>query len=765
MMKLKLGIGDKGLQRLILKYILACFGVALLTICLLIPVFKTAYENTKRMKFQDYSSQISKGFYSVSRDLYNVQSTVLYNLRKNPDILSLALEDGSRTQASQYLMNLSGYLSSVNLANNTILDIVISFQRNGYILTHDRVYDNVDAFYPYFFHYASMDCDTWRARLFQNRETYWPGETIQYLEGEPAEVLTINGYYPTISTPSVAYSILIDNDYIREQILIPQIEDSEFFYMFRDSDKILISHQYEGVPLEEPASESEIEWQGERYTLAVFQDSMSGMTLVAGIRSEALTAGLTEMLLGFLINILWALAAALLLSMGYAYLSHSPLKSVLNQLHLMNGDKGAQDEPEGVYHYIQSALNHISEQAGTLQDEYDGLRKGSEKIVFDLMLHGNAVKHQVVQSVFEQQEIFRGGYVLVVIQGELLQKAQAERESDLESHFLYQFLTERLKTVFENIYIHQGGNLCVMINVAANGGIEHITDELSRMLRFLHTTMPKERVHIAVSGIQNDFASLSAAYDQAGYCLQWLRMQQTKEIAVFDALPQKPEAIPFHRFEQLHQMLCVGDAEGVSEFFDNIYFNAGYAVNSRQTEDIFHMITLIFSSVQTNMLKGARLTIYDYEPDVSPINLIRMQKETALSICELINQKKRSHNSKLKEDILDFIQKNYGCPDLSLTMIADHFGISNRYASQFIKEQTGINYTVHLENLRMTAAAELLSQTNTPISEIAQAVGFDSKNTFYKAFTRKFKMSPSSFREIAHREKRNQNSGESAGEE
>ncbi len=752
---MKLMIQDKGLRRLILKYVLTCFGVALLTICLLVPVFKTAFDNTKKIKFQDYSAQISKGFYTIGTDLQNIQTSVLFQLRENTDILNLAMEDGSSIKANQYLLNLSGYLSTANLANSSILGVVVSFRKNDYVLTHERIYDNRNSFYPYFFHYESMDYETWKNRLFFQKETFWTGETVQFLDQEAQECLTINSFYPAGSMPSVAYSVLIDNRHVKDQILIPQIGDNQFFYLMNDDKEILISHRYDAKPLASPKSQDEIELDGSRYTLVVLRDPASNLTLVSGVTNEEFTADLTAMMNTVLINILWALGVALLCSIGYAYLTQSPLKHVLTKLHSMGGDDGIQGEEESVYHYIQNALDNISEQTGALKGEFDALKKSNEWTVFNLMLHGNAVKRTVVSSVFERLEAFNGSYLLVLLQGDGL-SSQAEGESELQSHFLNRFLTERLHTIFQKIYLHEDKNLCVVINVASNGGIERIIDELSRMMRILHATLPEEQIHVAVSAIHNDVYALSSAYDQAGYCLQWLRMQPDQEIGVFDLMPQKPPTVPFSRFEKLHQMLSVGDDAGVSEFFDTIYFNSGYAVNSRQTEDIFHIITMIFQSVQSNLLKTTLLTIYDYDPDVSPINLIRMQKETALTICDCINNKKRSHNSRLKEDILGFIQANYGCADLSLTMIADHFGISNRYASQFIKEQTGINYTAHLENLRMREAERLLANTSTPITDVAQMVGFDSKNTFYKAFTRKFNMSPSTYRDHTIQERRTQ---------
>ena len=79
-------------------------------------------------------------------------------------------------------------------------------------------------------------------------------------------------------------------------------------------------------------------------------------------------------------------------------------------------------------------------------------------------------------------------------------------------------------------------------------------------------------------------------------------------------------------------------------------------------------------------------------------------------------------------------------------MTAEQFQISKKYVSQFLKDQTGKSYNEYVEELRLTHAMQLLRETELSVTEIAVACGFSSQNTFYKAFRRRFDLSPSAVR-------------------
>ena len=79
-------------------------------------------------------------------------------------------------------------------------------------------------------------------------------------------------------------------------------------------------------------------------------------------------------------------------------------------------------------------------------------------------------------------------------------------------------------------------------------------------------------------------------------------------------------------------------------------------------------------------------------------------------------------------------------------MTAERFKISKKYLSQFLKEQTGKSYTEYVEELRLDHAMQLLRTTDLNITDIAEQCGFSTANTFYKAFRRKYQLSPSAVR-------------------
>jgi AraC-like DNA-binding protein len=136
------------------------------------------------------------------------------------------------------------------------------------------------------------------------------------------------------------------------------------------------------------------------------------------------------------------------------------------------------------------------------------------------------------------------------------------------------------------------------------------------------------------------------------------------------------------------------------------------------------------------------------EPRVFFNRLINLVDE----VCNQVASRKKSHNDDLILRMLTFIRENYTNVNLCLQMVADHFGISDKYCSDFFQEQTGENFSNFVEDLRMQKILELLNQeeNTVPIANISRMAGYYNVNTLYKAFKRKFGQSPSSYRLQKH---------------
>jgi two-component system response regulator YesN len=77
-----------------------------------------------------------------------------------------------------------------------------------------------------------------------------------------------------------------------------------------------------------------------------------------------------------------------------------------------------------------------------------------------------------------------------------------------------------------------------------------------------------------------------------------------------------------------------------------------------------------------------------------------------------------------------------------LYSVALHFNLAEKYFSRFFKEQVGENFSCYLEKIRMRQAKVLLACKKKTIQEIAEQVGYQNTNTFYKAFKRIYGVSP-----------------------
>jgi len=84
--------------------------------------------------------------------------------------------------------------------------------------------------------------------------------------------------------------------------------------------------------------------------------------------------------------------------------------------------------------------------------------------------------------------------------------------------------------------------------------------------------------------------------------------------------------------------------------------------------------------------------------------------------------------------------------DLSLSVLADQAGMSERSFSRHYAEATGQTPARAIERLRVEAARHLLSESRLPMKRIAQRCGFGSEETLRRSFHRLIEITPQEYR-------------------
>ncbi len=101
---------------------------------------------------------------------------------------------------------------------------------------------------------------------------------------------------------------------------------------------------------------------------------------------------------------------------------------------------------------------------------------------------------------------------------------------------------------------------------------------------------------------------------------------------------------------------------------------------------------------------------------------------------------------KLQREICEYIDANVLNPDLSLTAVADHFGVSGKLVGNVCKNTYGKTYLQYVRDSQIQHAAELLQTTDLPLEEIAERCGFTNLLTFRRNFKATMNINPSDYR-------------------
>lgn len=95
-------------------------------------------------------------------------------------------------------------------------------------------------------------------------------------------------------------------------------------------------------------------------------------------------------------------------------------------------------------------------------------------------------------------------------------------------------------------------------------------------------------------------------------------------------------------------------------------------------------------------------------------------------------------------DIVLYIQNN--CKDATLTSVAEHFHFHPNYLSTAIKKFTSNNFTFVLQEAKLKKASFLLKNSDIPVIEVSNSIGYENTNFFYKIFKKYYRCNPTEYR-------------------
>lgn len=119
------------------------------------------------------------------------------------------------------------------------------------------------------------------------------------------------------------------------------------------------------------------------------------------------------------------------------------------------------------------------------------------------------------------------------------------------------------------------------------------------------------------------------------------------------------------------------------------------------------------------------------------------------SVCQTVQERKRSHNAELKQQLLEFVRENYADVNLGLTSISERFRFHPAYVSKYFKEQTGTNLIDYINQYRVNEAKSILEREEAAVQEVSERVGFLNSSSFIRVFKKYEGITPGQYKQSA----------------
>lgn len=109
-------------------------------------------------------------------------------------------------------------------------------------------------------------------------------------------------------------------------------------------------------------------------------------------------------------------------------------------------------------------------------------------------------------------------------------------------------------------------------------------------------------------------------------------------------------------------------------------------------------------------------------------------------------QQAENQSDSLADRAVQYMKDNFSDPDLSLVKLAEAIHVTSPYLSHLFKNETGLNFTEYLLQLRMEKSKVLLQATSLKTYEVAEAVGYTNPHYFSSSFKKYTGQPPMSYR-------------------
>lgn len=269
-----------------------------------------------------------------------------------------------------------------------------------------------------------------------------------------------------------------------------------------------------------------------------------------------------------------------------------------------------------------------------------------------------------------------------------------------------------------------------------------------------HLRCRHENSVVAVSSTKQNPSAIPTAFLEAQSAFDNRFLVNTNQLLRFEEVSQNTTltACPDAWLDMLKSAIRLQSEVQVGEALDNILNHAKSGGMSMLSFRLMYneMIQILLQEYANTNVQQDMLQMYSVF-SLSHCLSVQELNDMLRDICLLLIRGKASdvNSSERMRSIALYIQNHYQDPDISMSVVAEKHEISSVAFSLRFKETFGMSPSDYLLMVRMQHAQKMLANTDLPVKEIGQAVGYGDFPNFLRRFKAYTAMTPSQYRQAS----------------
>lgn len=653
-------------------------------------------------------------------------------------------------------------ITEIGVAANYIPYMFTIFKDNDLYLSSNHCSFSFDDYYQGLLEISSSEMDfssanALRESLFsqflsgnfflQANQIRYNYNNKQYILQEPLLYLTSDN---KSLDPKYMTCFVLDKESIARSIIMPELLDQSFLYI-EDAQTGEALLQYGNVPKEAKTCDNGEIIRRNSYCTIVNIYQPLRWRIVTGIPVAYIKSQIRPVSELLVLYLCVGVLLVLCLTLYFSFKQYYNLKNLI----LFSDSSVSQNAAKGMddYRLVTDNIIKLKKEGNDCRLQMEELAKQNKAIILKhLIINGahSAQEYHVLEKYFEK---IPENFCVAIVR---YNQNHCENQEELTVALVEQ-IHERYDCPFINVYGSdtdelfllklQPGQMIESIYVMFEEVVAQITQEYG-------VTM-----HVGISTTETQVSSLGRCYEQARHIVQaqYAYLNENR-VEKYDVAVNEMDKnmINLELLNRLNTLLICGQKEETLSLLKSIeqYYQERPYLYEMQKEQIFYSMKNVYDVVciNLNVEPGLLCKLEIHDEQMTCKYMFQKFKVSAVSICDYIYQMKKSKNEGLCQRIIDYVNQSYNNAGLSSYDVSREMGISEKYLSQFMKEQIGETFSTYLCQLRLEKAKEYLKTTDYTNDKIAELTGFGSVNTFYRNFSKYVGITPRIYKETYKKE-------------